>query len=122
VKRRANAGRKPIDVIVMFRMLVLQIALQSGPTNRVEYQVRDPALSFHRRFLAARHRGWHSGRARRFGLFSGDALRRPGLIEETVSSVLAQHLEAKGYIARGGQMVDCHDRAGSQNSVIVATK
>ena len=28
-KKKSNAGRKPIDVIVMFRMLVLQIALQS---------------------------------------------------------------------------------------------
>src|SRR6202050_1674586 len=45
-KKKSNAGRKPIDVIVMFRMLVLQ-SLYNLSDEQVEYQVRD-RLSFTR--------------------------------------------------------------------------
>ena len=66
-EKKSNAGRKPIDVMVMFRMLVLQ-SLYNLSDEQVEYQVRD-RLSF-TRFLRARHRGQHSGRH--------DALAVPG--------------------------------------------
>jgi transposase, IS5 family len=42
--RKSSAGRKPLDAIVMFRMLVLQ-ALDNLSDEQVEYQVRD-RLSF----------------------------------------------------------------------------
>jgi hypothetical protein len=38
--RKSPAGRKPIDAIVMFRMLVLQ-SLYNLSDEQVEYQVRD---------------------------------------------------------------------------------
>jgi hypothetical protein len=44
--RKNSAGRKPVDAIVMFRMLVLQ-ALHNLSDEQVEYQVRD-RLSFTR--------------------------------------------------------------------------
>src|ERR1700720_3010460 len=44
--RKSSAGRKPVDAIVMFRMLVLQ-ALNNLSDEQVEYQVRD-RLSFTR--------------------------------------------------------------------------
>jgi Transposase domain (DUF772) len=47
-EKKSTAGRKPIDVVVMFRMLVLQ-SLYNLSDEQVEYQVHD-RLSF-RRFL-----------------------------------------------------------------------
>ena len=44
--KKSSAGRKPIDVVVMFRMLVLQ-SLYNLSDEQVEYQVRD-RLSFTR--------------------------------------------------------------------------
>src|SRR5262245_8570059 len=44
--RKSSAGRKPLDAIVMFRMLVLQ-ALNNLSDEQAEYQVRD-RLSFTR--------------------------------------------------------------------------
>ena len=46
VSEKSTAGRKPIDVMVMFRMLVLQ-SLYNLSDEQVEYQVRD-RLSFTR--------------------------------------------------------------------------
>jgi hypothetical protein len=39
-EKKSTAGRKPIDVMVMFRMLVLQ-SLYNLSDEQVEYQVRD---------------------------------------------------------------------------------
>ena len=44
--KKSSAGRKPVDAIVMFRMLVLQ-ALHNLSDEQAEYQVRD-RLSFSR--------------------------------------------------------------------------
>jgi IS5 family transposase len=44
--RKSNAGRKPMDAIVMFRMLVLR-SLYNLSDEQVEFQVRD-RLSFTR--------------------------------------------------------------------------
>ena len=38
--KKSSAGRKPVDAIVMFRMLVLQ-ALHNLSDEQAEYQVRD---------------------------------------------------------------------------------
>src|SRR5258708_8782090 len=51
-EKKSNAGRKPIDVIVMFRMLVLQ-SLYNLSDEQFEYQMRD-RLSF-TRFLRRAH-------------------------------------------------------------------
>src|ERR1700692_3428339 len=45
-EKKRNPGRKPIDVMVMYRMLVLQ-SLYNLSDEQVEYQVRD-RLSFTR--------------------------------------------------------------------------
>ena len=49
-ERKSTAGRKPIDAIVLFRMLILQ-SLYNLSDEQVEYQVRD-RLSF-TRFLTS---------------------------------------------------------------------
>jgi IS5 family transposase len=98
--RKSNAGRKPIDAIVMFRMLVLQ-SLYNLSDEQIEFQVRD-RLSF-TRFLGL---GFEDGvpDGTTLWLFR-EKLAKAGLIE-TLFARFGHHLEAKGYIARGGQMVD----------------
>jgi IS5 family transposase len=98
--RKSNAGRKPIDAIVMFRMLVLQ-SLYNLSDEQIEFQVRD-RLSF-TRFLGL---GFEDGvpDGTTLWLFR-ERLAKAGLIE-TLFARFGHYLEAKGYIARGGQMVD----------------
>ena len=98
--RKSSAGRKPLDAIVMFRMLVLQ-ALNNLSDEQAEYQVRD-RLSF-TRFLRL---GIEDSipDATTLWLFR-EKLAKAGLIERLFDR-FDQHLAAKGYIARGGQMVD----------------
>src|SRR5437016_11777924 len=98
--RKNSAGRKPIDAIAMFRMLVLQ-ALHNLSDEQVEYQVRD-RLSF-TRFLRL---GIEDSipDATTLWLFR-EKLAKAGLIEKLFDR-FDQHLAAKGYMARGGQMVD----------------
>ena len=85
--KKSKAGRKPLDALVLFRMLVLQ-ALYNLSDEQIEYQVRD-RLSFTRTTL------W---------LFR-EKLAQAGLIDKLFDR-FDRHLDAKGYIARGGQMVD----------------
>src|SRR5512134_3119296 len=68
-ERKSNAGRKPYDTILKFKIEVLQ-SLHNLSDEQTEYLIRD-RISFMRLF-------------ERFG----------------------QHLEAAGYIARGGQIID----------------
>ena len=98
--KKSKAGRKPLDAIMMFRMLVLQ-SLYNLSDEQIEYQVRD-RLSF-TRFLG---RGVEDGipDGTTLWLFR-EKLARAGLIA-TLFDRFDQHLNAKGYIARGGQMVD----------------
>jgi transposase, IS5 family len=74
--RKSNAGRKPIDAIVMLRMLVLQ-SLYNLSDEQVEFQVRD-RLSF-TRFLGL---GFEDGvpDATTLWLFR-ERLAKAGLIE-----------------------------------------
>ena len=99
-EKKSNAGRKPIDVIVMFRMLVLQ-SLYNLSDEQAEYQVHD-RMSF-TRFLRL---GFEDSipDATTLWLFR-ETLAKAGLIERLFER-FGHHLEAKGYIARGGQMVD----------------
>jgi IS5 family transposase len=98
--RKSPAGRKPIDAIVMFRMLVLQ-SLYNLSDEQVEYQVRD-RLSF-TRFLGL---GFEDGipDGTTLWLFR-EKLAKAGLVEKLFER-FSRHLEANGFIARGGQMVD----------------
>ena len=99
-EKKSNAGRKPIDVIVMFRMLVLQ-SLYNLSDEQVEYQVRD-RLSFTRFLRLDIEDRIPDGTT--LWLFR-EALGKAGLIEKLFER-FGQHLETKGYIARGGQMID----------------
>jgi IS5 family transposase len=99
-EKKSTAGRKPIDVIVMFRMLVLQ-SLYNLADEQVEYQVRD-RLSFTRFLQLGIEDNIPDGTT--LWLFR-EALGKAGLIEKLFER-FGQHLEAKGYIARGGQMID----------------
>jgi IS5 family transposase len=98
--RKSNAGRKPIDAIVMFRMLVLQ-SLYNLSDEQVEFQLRD-RLSF-TRFLGLGFED-RSPDGTTLWLFR-EKLAKAGLIEKLFAR-FGHYLEAKGYIARGGQMVD----------------
>jgi transposase, IS5 family len=99
-EKKSNAGRKPIDVLVMFRMLVLQ-SLYNLSDEQVEYQVRD-RLSFTRFLRLGIEDRIPDGTT--LWLFR-ETLAKAGLIGKLFAR-FGQHLEAKGYIARGGQMVD----------------
>ncbi len=98
--RKSNAGRKPIDVIVMFKMLVLQ-QLYNISDEELEYQVND-RLSF-MRFLGLTL--WDSvPDATTVWLFRHQ-LEEQGLIGELFEK-FEQYLRDQGYQAKGGQIVD----------------
>lgn len=98
--KKSKAGRKPIDAIVMFRMLILQ-SLYNLSDDQAEYQVGD-RLSFTRFLKLGIEDRIPDGTT--LWLFR-EKLAKAGLIQ-TLFERFGQHLEAKGYIARGGQMVD----------------
>lgn len=98
--RKSNAGRKPMDVIVMFKLLVLQ-QLYNISDEQLEYQVSD-RLSF-MQFLG-------------FGLADEvpDAttvwLFRKQLAEQRLIEPLFEQFDGdlieQGYAAQGGQIID----------------
>jgi IS5 family transposase len=94
--KKNTAGRKPIDALVMFRMLVVQ-SLYNLSDEQAEYQARD-RLSF-TRFLEDRIPDGTT-----LWLFR-EKLAKAGSIQKLFEQ-FGRHLEARGYIARGGQMVD----------------
>ena len=99
-ERKSNAGRKPLDAVLKFKMLVLQ-SLYNLSDEQVEYQVRD-RLSF-ARFLGLRLEDTVPD-ATSLWLFR-EALAKAGLIE-TLFAQFEQTLASNGYIARGGQIID----------------
>jgi IS5 family transposase len=98
--KKSKAGRKPLDALVLFRMLVLQ-ALYNLSDEQIEYQVRD-RLSFTRFLGLGCEDGIPDGTT--LWLFR-EKLAQAGLIDKLFDQ-FDRHLNAKGYIARGGQMVD----------------
>ena len=98
--RKSNAGRKPYDAILKFKILVLQ-SLYNLSDGQTEFLIRD-RLSF-MRFLDL---GFEDAvpDATTIWLFR-EALVEAGLIDKLFDR-FSQHLRAKGYIARGGQIVD----------------
>ncbi len=98
--KKSNAGRKQIDVIVMFRMLIVQ-ALYNLSDEETEFQIND-RMTF-MRFVGKGLEG-RIPDATTLWLFR-EKLSAAGVIEKLFAR-FDQHLEAKGYIARGGQMID----------------
>jgi IS5 family transposase len=98
--RKSNAGRKPYDTILKFKIVVLQ-SLYNLSDEQAEFLIRD-RLSF-MRFLDL---GLEDAvpDATTIWLFR-EALVEAGLIDKLFDR-FSQHLRVKGYIARGGQIVD----------------
>ena len=99
-EKKSKAGRKPIDALVMLRMLILQ-SLYNLSDDQAEYQVRD-RYSFTRFLKLGIEDRIPDGTT--LWLFR-EKLAKTGLIERLFEQ-FGRHLEAKGYIARAGQMVD----------------
>ena len=99
-ERKSTAGRKPIDAMVLFRMLILQ-SLYNLSDEQVEYQVRD-RLSFTRFLTSGIEDCIPDGTT--LWLFR-EKLAKAGVIEKLFDR-FDQHLGAKSYIARGGRIVD----------------
>ena len=98
--RKTNAGRKPIDVIVMFKMLVLQ-QLDNISNEQLEYQVND-RLSF-MRFLGLTLAD-DVPDATTVWLFRHQ-LKLHGIVEELFEQ-FDNYLKPEGYQAKGGQILD----------------
>ena len=93
-ERKSNAGRKPFDAVMMFKILVLQ-TLYNLADEQVEYQIRD-RLSF-MRFLGLGLEDVVPD-ATTVWLFR-EALSRANLVKAPFDRFNGY---AKGYIARGG--------------------
>jgi len=99
-ERKSNAGAKPIDVVLMFKLLVLQ-QLHNLSDERIEYQIRD-RLSF-MRFLGLQLED-RVPDAKTVWLFR-ERLKELRLVE-VLFARFHQQLATQGYVARAGQMID----------------
>ena len=99
-ERKSLAGRKPFDVVLMFKVMVLQ-SLYNLSDDAVEYQVRD-RLSF-MRFLGLTI-GDRVPDAKTIWLFR-EELGRAGLVKRLFKR-FDRYLREHGFTARKGQIVD----------------
>ena len=99
-ERKSRAGRKPTGAVLMFKTLVLS-ALYNLSDDQIEYQVRD-RLSF-MRFLGL-GLGDRVPDAKTVWLYR-KALAKAGMVDELFAQ-FDGHLARRGYIARGGQILD----------------
>src|SRR5256886_10590204 len=99
-ERKSNAGRKPYDAILKFKLVVLK-SHHNLSDERTECLIRD-RLSF-MRFLDLDLEDPVPDAAT-IWLFR-EALAQAGLIDKLFER-FGQHLAAEGYIARGGQIID----------------
>lgn len=99
-ERKSNAGAKPIDVVLMFKVLVLQ-QLHNLSDDRIEYQIRD-RLSF-MRFLDLQIED-RVPDAKTVWLFR-ERMKELKLVDDLFARFHEQ-LAARGYVARAGQMID----------------
>ena len=97
---RAKGGRPPYDAVMMFRVLVLQ-TLYTLSDDQAEYQLRD-RLSFMRFAGLALHDAVPD--AKTIWLFR-EQLVRSGAFERLFARFDAA-LSERGYLAKGGQIVD----------------
>ena len=99
-ERKSNAGAKPFDVVIMFKILILQRFYGLGDTQ-LEYQIID-RISF-KKFL-----GFESGDKvpdeKTVWAFRED-LTKKGLVE-TLFDEFKEYLEGKGFIVNEGKMID----------------
>lgn len=98
--RKSNAGAKPIDVVLMFKILVLQ-QLNNLSDDRIEYQIRD-RLSF-MRFLGLQLES-RAPDSKTIWVFR-ERLKDLNLVEELFGRFHEQ-LARLGYVAKAGQMID----------------
>ena len=99
-ERKSHAGAKPIDVVLKFKILVLQ-QLHNLSDDRIEYQIRD-RLSF-MRFLGLPLED-RVPDAKTVWLFR-EQIKAGGLMEKLFARFHEQ-LAAQGYAAKAGQMID----------------
>lgn len=99
-ERKSAAGRKPFDVIVMFKILILQ-SLYNLSDDQTEFQIRD-RLSF-MRFLGLTV-GDTVPDAKTVWLFR-EQLTAAGVIEKAFDR-FDRFLQENGFWARKGQMID----------------
>lgn len=99
-ERKSNAGRKPFDVVLMFKVLVMQ-HFYNLADDQTEYQIRD-RYSFCR-FLGLSPEG-RVPDAKTIWLFR-ERLKTLELVEELFAELMMQ-IEVAGYIPRRGQIVD----------------
>ena len=99
-ERKSNAGAKPLDVVLMFKVLVLQ-QLNNLSDDRIEYQIQD-RLSF-MRFLGLQLEDKVPD-AKSVWLFR-ERLKEHQLID-VLFARFNEQLAAVGYAARAGQMID----------------
>ena len=99
-ERRSNAGRKPFDVVLMFKVLVLQ-SLYNLSDDKTEFQIRD-RLSF-MRFLGL-SLGDAVPDAKTIWLFR-EQLTEAGLIRP-LFVIFETFLQEKGFSAKRGQIID----------------
>ena len=99
-ERKSNAGRKPFDVVLMFKVLVLQ-SLYNLSDEKIEFQIRD-RISF-MRFLDL-SLGDVVPDEKTIWLFR-EQLTEAGLIKRLFQEFDA-FLEEKGFSARKGQIID----------------
>lgn len=98
--RKSKAGAKPFDVVLMFKVLILQ-QLHNLSDDKIEYQIRD-RFSF-MRFLGLQLED-RVPDAKTVWLFR-ERLKGLNLID-VLFARFHQQLAAQGYVARAGQMVD----------------
>jgi transposase, IS5 family len=98
--RKSNAGGKPFDVVLMFKVLVLQ-QLHNLSDDGIEYQIRD-RFSF-MRFLGLQLED-RVPDAKTVWLFR-DRLKALGLVESLFAGFHRQ-LANQGFVAQAGQIVD----------------
>jgi IS5 family transposase len=99
-QRKGDAGRKPCDVVVMFRMLVIAM-LYNLSNEQGEYQVRDRISCMG--FLGLEP-GDRAPDEKTLWLFR-ERLSELGLVDELFDQ-FNQHLEAQGFKAQQGNIVD----------------
>ena len=99
-QRKSNAGRKPYDEVLMFKVLILQ-SLYNLSDDVTEYQILD-RLSF-MRFLGL-SLGDRVPDAKTIWLFR-EQLTQAGLVKELFER-FDTYLRESGFEAKGGQIVD----------------
>lgn len=110
--RKSIAGAKPIDVVLMLKLLVLQ-QLHNLSDVRLEYQVRD-RWSF-MRFLGLKMES-RAPDEKTVEAFR-ERMKELGLVE-TLFAAFHQQLAAHGCVAQAGQMIEPLSSKGPDSSTI----